>query len=93
MIKIKVIEVGNNIEDVTVAAISSFLLESSIEKARKITFDVCGNSSLSLQEVNSTTQIIYQRTNLDAEIHFRATIDEKLHGEFKVTIIATNFTA
>ncbi|BAY81445.1 cell division protein FtsZ [Calothrix parasitica NIES-267] len=91
--KIKVIEVGKDIKDATVAAISSPLLKSSIEKARTIIFDVCGNSSLSLQEVNSAAQIIYQRTNPDAEINFGATIDEQLHGEVKITIIATNFTA
>jgi len=89
--KIKVIVVGKSIEEATLAAISSSLLKSSIEKARKIIFDVHGDSNLSLQHVNSAAQIIYQKTNPNAEINFGAAIDEQLHREVKITITATDF--
>lgn len=85
------IGIGKDTEDAIVAAISSPLLESYIEKARKIIFDVCSNSSLNLKDINSVAQIIYQRSNPDAQISFRATINEQLNGEAKITIIATDF--
>lgn len=79
--------------DAAVAAISSPLLESSIERARTIIFNVTGGSNLSLHEVNAVAETIYERIDPNANIIFGATIDKQLHGEVKITVIVTGFTA
>ncbi len=73
------------------AAISSPLLEASIEGASGIIFNVTGGSDLTLFEVNEAAEVIYGVASPDANIIFGSVIDERLQGEIKITVIATGF--
>lgn len=74
-------------------AISSPLLESSIEGARGVVFNVTGGSDLTLHEVNTAAETIYEVVDPNANIIFGAVIDDRLQGEVKITVIATGFTS
>ncbi|MFZ5596351.1 MAG: cell division protein FtsZ [Bacillota bacterium] len=72
-------------------AISSPLLETSIEGARGVLLNITGGSSLGLFEVNEAAEIIAQAADPEANIIFGAVIDERLEEEVRVTVIATGF--
>ena len=72
-------------------AISSPLLETSIEGARGVLLNITGGSSLGLFEVNEAAEIISQAADQDANIIFGAVIDDRLEEEVRVTVIATGF--
>lgn len=72
-------------------AISSPLLEASIEGAKGILLNITGSSSLGLFEVNEAAEIIAEAADPDANIIFGAVIDENLKEELRVTVIATGF--
>jgi len=73
------------------AAISSPLLETSIEGARGVLLNITGGSSLGLFEVNEAAEIIAQAADPEANIIFGAVIDESMKDEVRVTVIATGF--
>lgn len=75
------------------AAISSPLLESSIEGARGVVFNITGGNDLTLHEVNAAAETIYEVVDPNANIIFGAVIDEKIQGEIRITVIATGFTS
>lgn len=72
-------------------AISSPLLETSIEGAKGVLLNITGGPNLGLFEVNEAAEIIQQAADPDANIIFGAVIDESLEDEIKVTVIATGF--
>ncbi|HEY8496056.1 MAG TPA: cell division protein FtsZ [Limnochordales bacterium] len=72
-------------------AISSPLLEASIEGARGILLNITGSSNLGLFEVNDAAEIIAEAADPEANIIFGAVIDESLRDEVRVTVIATGF--
>lgn len=74
------------------AAISSPLLESSIEGAKGVILNITGGQDLTLHEVNAAADIIYEIVDPNANIIFGAVIDEKMQGEIRITAIATGFT-
>lgn len=74
------------------AAISSPLLESSIEGAKGVVFNITGGTDLTLHEVSGAADIIYEAVDPNANIIFGAVIDERLQGEIRITVIATGFT-
>lgn len=74
------------------AAISSPLLESSIEGARGVIFNITGGSDLTLHEVNAAAERIYEVVDPNANIIFGAVIDDRLQGEVRITVIATGFS-
>lgn len=78
--------------EAAMAAISSPLLESSIEGARGVVFNITGGHDLTLHEVNAAAETIYEVVDPNANIIFGAVIDERLQGEIKITVIATGFT-
>ncbi|HBE19144.1 MAG TPA: cell division protein FtsZ [Cyanobacteria bacterium UBA11149] len=78
--------------EAAVAAISSPLLESSIEGARGVVFNITGGTDLTLHEVNAAAETIYEVVDPNANIIFGAVIDDKLQGEIRITVIATGFT-
>lgn len=78
--------------EAAVASISSPLLESSIDGARGVVFNITGGNDLTLHEVNSAAEIIYEVVDPNANIIFGAVIDERLQGEIRITVIATGFT-
>ncbi|NES70641.1 MAG: cell division protein FtsZ, partial [Okeania sp. SIO2D1] len=73
-------------------AISSPLLESSVEGARGVVFNITGGTDLTLHEVNTAAETIYEVVDPNANIIFGAVIDEKMQGEIKITVIATGFS-
>jgi cell division protein FtsZ len=75
-----------------IAAISSPLLESSIEGAKGVVLNITGGNDLTLHEVNSAADIIYEVVDPNANIIFGAVIDERLQGEVRITVIATGFS-
>lgn len=74
------------------AAISSPLLEVSIEGAKGVLFTVVGGPDLSMHEVNEAAKVITQSVDSSAKIIFGAVIDENIKDEVKITVIATGFT-
>ncbi len=72
-------------------AISSELLDITIDGARGILFNVTGGSDLSLYEVNQSAAIIKETAHPDVNLIFGAVIDPSLGEELRVTVIATGF--
>lgn len=72
-------------------AISSPLLETSIEGARGVLLNITGGPSLGLFEVNEAAEIIAQAADPEANIIFGAVIDEAMNDDVRVTVIATGF--
>ncbi len=75
-----------------IAAISSPLIESSIEGATGVVLNITGGKDLTLHEVNAAAETIYEIVDPNANIIFGAVIDEKMQGEIRVTVIATGFS-
>jgi cell division protein FtsZ len=73
------------------AAITSPLLEASIEGARGIILNIAGGSDLGLFEVNEAAEIIHAVAHPDANIIFGAVIDDNMGDEVRVTVIAAGF--
>jgi cell division protein FtsZ len=75
-------------------AVSSPLLETSVEGARKILLSITGGRDLSLWEVNEAAKTVAEAAHADANIIFGAMIDEKLADDVCwVTVVATGYTA
>src|SRR3989338_5223264 len=72
-------------------AISSPLLETSIEGAKGVLFNIVVGPDLSMLEVDEAASIISKIVDSDAEIIFGAVIDEKMMDQVKITVIATKF--
>lgn len=72
-------------------AISSPLLEVSIDGAKGVLYNIIGGSDMSMSEVSDASQIIAQAADPDANIIFGATIDENLGSELRISVIATGF--
>jgi cell division protein FtsZ len=78
-------------EEAARSAISSPLLESSIEGARGLLLSVAGPTGLTLHEVNKAADAITRVAHPDANIIFGAVIDDVLGEEIRVTVIAAGF--
>lgn len=72
-------------------AVSSPLLELSIEGAKGILFSVAGPKDMTMHEVNEAAKIITQSADPNAKIIFGTVIDESLKDEVNITVIATGF--
>src|SRR5437879_535885 len=72
-------------------AVASPLLETSIDGARGILFNITGGTDLTLHEVNEAAEIVRGSADQDANIIFGTVIDEKMSGEIKITVVATGF--
>ncbi len=72
-------------------AVSSPLLEASIDGAHGVLLTIAGGSDLGLYEVNEAAEVICQAADPDANIIFGAVIDDALGDEVKVTVIAAGF--
>jgi cell division protein FtsZ len=73
------------------SAVSSSLLDVTIDGAQGILFNITGGPNLSLFEVNEAAEIIKRKAHPDANIIFGAVIDEALTDELRITLIATGF--
>jgi cell division protein FtsZ len=78
-------------EEAARAAISSPLLEASIDGAKGVLLSIAGPSDLALHEVNRAAETITKVAHPDANIIFGAVIDDALGDEVRVTVIAAGF--
>ena len=72
-------------------AVSSPLLESSINGARGVVMNITGGHDLTLHEVNAAAESVYEVVDPNANIIFGAVIDEAMEGDIRITVIATGF--
>lgn len=73
------------------SAIASPLLEISMDGARGVLFNVVGGADLTMSEVDEAAKIISAAADPDANIIFGATIDENMHDQIRITVVATGF--
>ena len=81
----------NKAEEAAKMAISSPLLETSIEGAKGVLINVTGSMDIGLEEVEQAATLVQQAVHPDALTIFGATFDEELDDEIRVTVIATGF--
>ena len=72
-------------------AISSPLLEITIDGAKGVLFNIIGGADMTMSEVDEAAKIIAAAADADAKIIFGATIDETMVDQIKITVIATGF--
>jgi cell division protein FtsZ len=72
-------------------AVSSPLLETSVEGARSILLSITGGDDLTLLEVSEAAKVVQEAAHPDANIIFGANVDESLSDQVWVTVIATRF--
>ena len=77
--------------DAALKALSSNLLEASIEGARGVLLNVTGPSTMTLMEMNEAAEIIHGIAHQDANIIFGTVINDEMGDEVKVTVIAAGF--
>ena len=78
-------------EEAARMAISSPLLETSINGARGVLINVTGSMDIGLEEVETAANLVQEAAHPDANIIFGAAFDETLEDEIRVTVIATGF--
>jgi cell division protein FtsZ len=81
----------NRAAEAAKVAISSPLLEESVEGATGILLNITGGSDLGLFEVNEAAEIVQSASDSNSNIIFGAVIDDTLGDEVRVTVIATGF--
>ena len=74
------------------AAIASPLLEVDITGATGVLFNISGPANLGLRELDQAARIIAEVIDPEAEIIFGTSVDESLHDEVRITVIATGFS-
>lgn len=72
-------------------AISSPLLDTTIEGARGVLFNVVGGSDLTMAEIDEAASMITKTVDPEADIIFGAVIDEQMVDQIKITLVATKF--
>ncbi|MDF2838966.1 MAG: Cell division protein FtsZ [Evtepia sp.] len=81
----------NKAEEAAKMAVSSPLLETSINGARGVLVNVTGSKDIGLEEVETAANLVQEAADPNALIIFGATFDEELEDEMRVTVIATGF--
>src|SRR5208282_1384708 len=79
--------------DAAQKAIASPLLETTIEGARGVIFNITGGPDMAMYEVNEAAEMISRAVDPDAQIIFGASIDPTLTGKVRVTVLAAGFGA
>jgi len=83
---------ANRSVDAATRAINSPLLEdNSIQGAQGILINICGSSSLTLNEVHEASSVIEKAAHENANIIFGAVLDENMKEQVKITVIAAGF--
>lgn len=78
-------------EDAAAAAISSPLLDNTIDHATGVVFTLSGGPNMSLSEVSRAAKLIYDNVEKDANVIFGALIDDSLGETVSMTVLATGF--
>jgi len=81
----------NRARDAAKAALSSPLLDVSIEGSRGVLFNIAGGSNLSLFEVNEAAEVIRQAVDPEANVIFGVVLDPNMSTDIRLTLIATGF--
>jgi cell division protein FtsZ len=81
----------NRATEAAMQAVSSPLLETSMDGARSILLSITGGVNLSLWEVNEAAKSVSEAAHPDANIIFGAMVDEKLEDQVWVTVVATGY--
>jgi cell division protein FtsZ len=81
----------NRAAEAAKAAISSPLLEVSMDGAKGILFSITGGSDLGMQEVAEAASVITNSADTNAKVIFGAVIDESMGDDVRVTVVATGF--
>ena len=81
----------NRAEDAANMAISSPLLEVSIDGAKGVLYNITGGKNLGLHEIHAAASIIADVVSPDAEIIFGTAVDPNMGDEVQITLIATGF--
>lgn len=81
----------NRALDAAKAALSSHLLDVTIDGAKGILFNVTGGRDLSLYEINQAAAMIKETAHPDVNLIFGAVVDETMGDEIRITVIATGF--
>ncbi len=81
----------NRATEAAMQAVSSPLLETSMDGAHSILLSITGGSNLSLWEVNEAAKSVSEAAHPDANIIFGAMVDEKLDDQVWVTVVATGY--
>src|SRR6266568_4944666 len=81
----------NRASEASRTAVSSPLLEASIEGATGILLNISGGSDIGLFEVNEAAEVVTSAADQNANVIFGAVIDDSLREEVQVTVIATGF--
>jgi len=84
--------VDNRAANAAKAAITSPLLELSIDGAKGILFTVIGGPDLGMYEINEAAKVITQSADPNAKIIFGAVINESMKDEVRITVVATGFS-
>ena len=72
-------------------AVGSPLLETTIDGAKAVLINITGDSSLGLMEIEEAASLISEATDPEANIIFGAGIDDAMHDQVRITVIATGF--
>ena len=82
----------NRAWDAAQQAISSRLLESSIDGATRVLLSIAGSKDLGIQEINDAADLVANAVDPEANIIFGTVVDESLGDQVRITVIATGFT-
>ena len=78
--------------DAAQQAISSPLLESSIDGATRVLLSIAGNKDLGIQEISDAADVVANAVDPEANIIFGTVVDESLGDQVRITVIATGFS-
>lgn len=81
----------NGLVEAAKSAVSSPMLETSIDGARAILINVTGGKDMSIMDINEAAELVTNEADPDANIIFGAGVDETLEDEVRITVIATGF--
>ena len=82
----------NRAVDAAQQAISSRLLESSIDGATRVLLSIAGSKDLGIQEINDAADLVANAVDPEATIIFGTVVDESLGDQVRITVIATGFS-
>ncbi len=81
----------NRAVDAATEAISSRLLETTIDGATRVLLSIAGNKDLGIQEINAAADLVASNVDSEANIIFGTVVDESLGDQVRVTVIAAGF--
>lgn len=81
----------NRMVEAAKQAISSPMLETSIDGARAVLINITGGEDMSILDINEAATLITQSADPEANVIFGAGIDENMNDEVRITVIATGF--